>query len=170
MQNPLYFLCPDNQRCHDLAAKLRAHGIPAEHLAPVRAVEDHEHSLLEELTPGPRTRRGIFQGVLLGAAAGFAGGILALRHTPAGVRLDAAVVVMTTLLGGVLAAIITGLLSRDLPHPELAPLGPEDTAGAAVLMVGGSERNRQKALRYVRRNHPDVRIALPRADRHPDVS
>lgn len=161
LHNPLYFICPDHGYCQRLAEKLRAHGIPAEALGGVRAVEEHEHHLLEELVPGPGTRRGIVHGVLLGGLAGLVGGLLIHRYPPAGVDVSPTAVVVTVIVAAILAAMITGLVNRDLPH-SLEPLGPEDTAGTAILMVSGSERHRREAYRYVRRHHPNVRIARTR--------
>jgi hypothetical protein len=160
MSKRFYFLVNDFSRAKALIAELKELGLPDSHLGVVAhdsmPVEDlPEASLLKTSELG----KGLELGLGVGGVAGLIGGILAVTFPPAGLILGGSAVLATTVAGAGFGALVSGLVSKDMPTPEVETLESGVASGRVLLLVDAPEKDREAILKRIEAFCPEADVS-----------
>lgn len=161
MSKRLYVLLPDVETCRAVVSELRESGIDdrathvvAGHTTPVEDL--HEASL----TQTSEVKHGIEEGLGVGGVAGLLGGLLAVSFPPAGLVLGGGAVLVSTLAGAGLGAVVSALVAKDVPNQELEAFEEAIIAGQILLLVDVPKRQVQSVGDSIKRHHPEAKIEV----------
>jgi len=132
----LYFVFPDIATACQRVTQLENAGVPLYHLHAVARPDTvipcvHPANLLHTT----QTRRGIFMGLMVGGTAGLFGGWLAILFPPPSFAIGNDILMISTILGGALGAMIGASLTQDRLNPEILPYEGAILQGAILLIV-----------------------------------
>lgn len=161
MSRRLYFLVPDTATCKAIVAELRdieireshTHVI-ASHTVPLEGL--HEASLLQKT----EFKHGLEEGLGFGGVAGLLGGLLAVTFPPAGLVLGGGALLASTLAGAGLGALVSALITKDIPNRQLAAFQSAIAAGQLLLMVDVPKQRVKEVIELIRSHHPEADIAV----------
>ena len=163
MSRQLYFLVPNALTCKAIVEELRAIGIKeshthviASHTVPLEGL--HEASLLQKT----EFKHGIEEGLGLGGVAGLLGGLLAVTFPPAGLLLGGGALVASTLAGAGLGALVSALISKDIPNRQLVAFQGAIAAGQLLLMVDVPRQRVDEVTTLIQSHHPKAEIGVTR--------
>ncbi|MGC1951182.1 MAG: DUF1269 domain-containing protein [Gammaproteobacteria bacterium] len=159
MTRRLYFLVPDAATCKAIVEELRDIGIKeshthviASHTAPIEGL--HEASILQTT----EFKHGLEEGLGLGGVAGLLGGLLAVTFPPAGLVLGGGALVASTLAGAGLGALVSALISKDIPNRQLAAFQGAIAAGQLLFMVDVPRQRVDEVTALIQSHHPEAEI------------
>jgi hypothetical protein len=158
----LYFLLPDVSSCKNVVADLEASGIVAEEHVHVLA---NSRTSLEGLHQATFLEtsdffHGVWWGVFIGGVAGLLGGLLAVYFPPGGMRLGPTVVLACMAAGAFAGAVVSSMVAKDMPNPEIEPFVDDVVSGQVLLMADIPRQRIDETLEIVRRHHPEVEIRV----------
>lgn len=162
----LYFLLPDATLARAVAGELREVGVADRHIHAVgnrRTSLDGFHQATVLQTSA--LRHGLFLGVLLGGLGGFLGGLLAIYAAPGNLELGTGILIIMTLAGATLGAVISAMVASDLPNREIQPFQNPIAAGRVLLIVDVERQRVDAAREAIARHHPRADIIV-RASPH----
>jgi hypothetical protein len=161
MTHRLYFLVPDLPTAHRVIDELHRIGIKENQTGVVASslvpVDDlHEASVWDTSELG----KGIERGISVGGVAGLLGGLLAVTFPPAGLALAGSAVVATTAAGASMGALISGLIAKDLPRPDIEALEGEIAEGRLLILADVPPRLQSRILDRIKAIYPRAVIDL----------
>jgi hypothetical protein len=161
MSRRLYFLVPDTKTCKAIVEELRAIGLKeththviASHTVPLEGL--HEASLLQTT----EFKHGIEEGLGFGGVAGLLGGLLAVTFPPAGLVLGGGALVASTLAGAGFGALVSALISKDIPNRQLAAFHGAIAAGQLLLLVDVPRQRVDEVRALIQYHHPQAEIGV----------
>nr|VFK44845.1 MAG: hypothetical protein BECKTC1821D_GA0114238_10226 [Candidatus Kentron sp. TC]VFK47127.1 MAG: hypothetical protein BECKTC1821E_GA0114239_10777 [Candidatus Kentron sp. TC]VFK57969.1 MAG: hypothetical protein BECKTC1821F_GA0114240_10216 [Candidatus Kentron sp. TC] len=161
MSKRLYFLVPDVDTCRTIVNELKDFGIPeshthviGNHFTPLDGL--HEASFLQK----SEFTHGIEEGLGVGGAAGLVGGLLAATFPPAGLVLGGGALLVSTLAGAGLGAVISAIVAKDIPNRKLEAFEDAISEGELLLLVDAPKRRINKLMDIIRGHHPEVEIGM----------
>ena len=95
-------------------------------------------------------------GVVIGAASGIVGGLLALTFPPDGVSIQLVVVLIGGLIGALLGAWMSSMAASAVPNTKLAAFHPEIEEGRVLMMVDVPMRRAGEISQLVSSRHPEA--------------
>jgi hypothetical protein len=161
MSRRLYFLLPNVDRCRAVANELLESGIKHRHIhvignrfTPLEGL--HEASVLQKT----EFAHGLELGLSVGGVAGLIGGLLAVSFPPSGIVLGGGALLASALAGAGGAAIVSGLIAKDIPNHKLTAFEKAISAGQLLLLVDVPRYQVETTVELIRRHHPEVEISI----------
>lgn len=159
MSARLYFLVPTVETAKSIIHELQAVGVDEQQTSVIAADstpldELNEASILET----SELRRGLEGGIGVGGVAGLLGGLWAVTYPPAGLVLGGAAVLATTVAGAGLAGLVSALVAKDIPHPQVKAFEAALARGELLLFVDVTEEQKEQALKTIKKHHPQATI------------
>nr|VFK04001.1 MAG: hypothetical protein BECKH772B_GA0070898_103992 [Candidatus Kentron sp. H]VFK04219.1 MAG: hypothetical protein BECKH772A_GA0070896_103922 [Candidatus Kentron sp. H]VFK07063.1 MAG: hypothetical protein BECKH772C_GA0070978_103942 [Candidatus Kentron sp. H] len=160
MSKRLYFLVPNVATCKAIVSDIKKIGIPESHthvignyFTPLDGL--HEASFLQK----SEFAHGIEEGLGMGGAAGLLGGLLAITFPPAGLVLGGGAVLVSTLAGAGLGAVVSATVAKDIPSRKIDKFEDAIAAGQLLLLVDVPRKQVNSLMNLIREHHPEAEIS-----------
>jgi len=157
MRRRLYFLLPDVASARHTVDDLLLAKVEDRHLH-VLARRGADLGGLHEASTLQKTDlvHGAELGLVIGGIGGFLLGLFVVLTPPAGLTLDLATVLATTLGGALLGAWAASLVGASVPNSRLRKYAAEIDAGRVLLMVDVRPSRIEEIRDLVHRRHPEA--------------
>ncbi|MCP5142076.1 MAG: DUF1269 domain-containing protein [Gammaproteobacteria bacterium] len=165
MKQRLKFLVPTLESCRAICAELEGSGIP-EAATHVVASQRHDISEFHQATLFQRSDLawGIEWGLLVGAAAGLGGSVLAHYFPPAGLQIGWQAMAATTGIGAALGALVSAVVAKDVPNHEFEAFQSRVDQGDILMLIDVPTRRVRDVMAMILNHHPEADIAQSRVD------
>jgi hypothetical protein len=157
MRRRLYFMLPDVNSARGMLNEMLLARIQVERvhfLARRGLLPDDlpEASVLQktDLVHGAQL------GVVIGAAAGIIGGLLAVFFPPEGISVQLVIVLIGGLAGALLGAWISSMAASAVPNTKLKAFHPDIEQGRVLMMVDVPMRRAGEISQLVASRHPEA--------------
>jgi hypothetical protein len=156
----LYFLAPDLDMTWCIVDALKnIAGIDDHQLGVVAAASTPLGDLPEaSVWETTQVARGIEGGLLVGGAAGLIGSLLAVTLPPAGLALAGSAVLATSAASAGFAAVVTGLIAKDMPKKDVEALRGAIMAGHILILVDVSRKRKPEIIQSLKAVYPNTVI------------
>lgn len=159
----LFVIVPTEEACHVLIEDLRKLGLAESHMHVVAGLT-HRLDGFPKASIWQRSElaHGIEWGLGLGAAAGFAGGLLSVVFPPAGLHLGSGTLIGATIAGAIFGVLITAILGSQEHNHQLDRFQLAIASGKLLLMADTPKRMVDDVKNLVAEHHPRARLVIPR--------
>jgi hypothetical protein len=157
MRRRLYFILPDIESARAMLDEMLLARIEVKHIHFLAK----RGTLPEDLPEANMLQKtdivhGAQLGMVIGAGAGTAGGLLVVLFPPAGVSLQWVTVLVTALLGALFGAWVSSMAASSVPNSRLEPFHKDIEQGKVLMMVDVPMRRVQEISERVARRHPEA--------------
>lgn len=157
MRRRLYFMLPDVESARGMLDEMLLARIPVQriHFLAKRGTlpaDLPEASVLQKTD----MVHGAQLGVVIGAAAGLSGGLLALAFPPEGVSVQLVVVLIGGIAGALLGSWISSMAASAVPNTKLKAFHPEIERGRVLMMVDVPMSRAGEISQLVASRHPEA--------------
>lgn len=156
----LYFLVPDLDAARRIVGTLKDVAAIDDDQLGVVAASSARLSDLPEASVWKTTQlaSGIEHGLLVGGVAGLIGSLLAVTLPPAGLVLAGSAVLATSAAGAGFAAIVSGLIAKDIPNEDIEALRGALISGRILILVDSPTERRLYIVEALKASYPNTVI------------
>lgn len=157
----LWVVLPNRASCERLVNELELFGIPERQMHVLASLGQDLRGLPEaDVWQKTELARGVEWGIGLGGVAGLLGALLALRFPPAGLSLGLGSVILATLGGGGVGALVNALLGVHRHSHWLDDFRKEIAAGRLLLLIDLSGGQVAPVRERILELDPQVRLGV----------
>jgi hypothetical protein len=157
----LNFLIPDTQLTHTIVTEMQQLGIPRSNLHVIAAITKNLKGLpTASIWQKTELARGLILGLVLGALAGFTGGLLVVAFPPGGVPLGPQVLAIGGAAGAFVGAAMLGLMKGNEHNHDIDQYKKEIEHGEILLMVDVPKADIDVTIDNILRHHPEALIKV----------
>ena len=164
MKQRLQFLVPSLESCHAICAELEGAHVSE---AQIHVYAGHHYDLSAcpqaTLLQCSDLVYGIEWGLITGGGAGLVGSLLAYFFPPADLQIGWIPMVASICIGAGFGAIVAGLVAKDVPNHELAPLQERIDNGDLLMLVDVPVRQVRDVVAMILNHHPEAEIVQKRS-------